>query len=414
MAVVDKQGEDEELYMMMTQNTIVEPWSIILISLVVLLSLVISLMLCGSLVHFLHKFLRKRAANTSVAVAAAKSNERYMIRRAFIVPQKVHYCVEKMKSRSAARHQQMERMRRNGGSITGIILEDHPYQEPRPPSKPLGRIQLRIRYTQPLRAQEGSGQVYITLFCGRDLPPMDMGGNSDPYCKVILFPNFLKPICTKVIRKSLNPVWNETLSITIPRDLLQKQTILIYVLDHDYISKDDLIGEIQLEGHQLDLDEGETIWRDIEPSAGLRTNLGEVLVSLCYKAHTQCLQVNILKAKNIPIMDVTNSSDPYVKVSWMYKRSKRSERKTKVAKCNLNPVYNETFFFYMPMPMLQRSNILLTIKDYDRIGGNERIGYVCIGCSSRETSEKKQWLSMLQNTMHTVVEWHYIHNKNPV
>jgi synaptotagmin-1 len=43
-----------------------------------------------------------------------------------------------------------------------------------------------------------------------DLPGMDMSGTSDPYVKVYIMPDKKKKFETKVHRKTLNPVFNET------------------------------------------------------------------------------------------------------------------------------------------------------------------------------------------------------------
>ena len=43
-----------------------------------------------------------------------------------------------------------------------------------------------------------------------DLPAMDMGGTSDPYIKCFILPDKKKKFETKVHRKTLNPVFNET------------------------------------------------------------------------------------------------------------------------------------------------------------------------------------------------------------
>jgi len=45
-----------------------------------------------------------------------------------------------------------------------------------------------------------------------DLAAMDMGGTSDPYVKVYLLPDKKKKFETKVHRKTLNPVFNETMN----------------------------------------------------------------------------------------------------------------------------------------------------------------------------------------------------------
>ena len=48
-----------------------------------------------------------------------------------------------------------------------------------------------------------------------DLPGMDMSGTSDPYVKVYLLPDKKKKYETKVHRKTLNPVFNETFTFKV-------------------------------------------------------------------------------------------------------------------------------------------------------------------------------------------------------
>lgn len=48
-----------------------------------------------------------------------------------------------------------------------------------------------------------------------DLPALDMGGTSDPYVKVYLLPDKKKKFETKVHRKTLNPVFNETFTFKV-------------------------------------------------------------------------------------------------------------------------------------------------------------------------------------------------------
>ena len=44
----------------------------------------------------------------------------------------------------------------------------------------------------------------------KDLVAMDMGGTSDPYVKIYLLPDKKRKQETKVHRKTLNPVFNES------------------------------------------------------------------------------------------------------------------------------------------------------------------------------------------------------------
>lgn len=53
-------------------------------------------------------------------------------------------------------------------------------------------------------------QLAVTVIQAEDLPGMDMSGTSDPYVKLYLLPEKKKKVETKVHRKTLNPVFNET------------------------------------------------------------------------------------------------------------------------------------------------------------------------------------------------------------
>ena len=59
-------------------------------------------------------------------------------------------------------------------------------------------------------------QLSVTVIQAADLPGMDMSGTSDPYVKVFLAPDKKKKYETKVHRKTLNPVFNETFTFKVP------------------------------------------------------------------------------------------------------------------------------------------------------------------------------------------------------
>ena len=50
----------------------------------------------------------------------------------------------------------------------------------------------------------------LSLVSVVELPAMDMCGTSDPYVKVYVMPDKKKKMETKVHRKTLDPVFNET------------------------------------------------------------------------------------------------------------------------------------------------------------------------------------------------------------
>ena len=57
----------------------------------------------------------------------------------------------------------------------------------------------------------------------QDLAAMDIGGTSDPYVKVYLLPDKNKKYETKVHRKTLNPVFNESFKFLARQNSINKK-----------------------------------------------------------------------------------------------------------------------------------------------------------------------------------------------
>lgn len=69
--------------------------------------------------------------------------------------------------------------------------------------------------------------------------------SSDAYCKVYLNQRS-KSTCpkTKIIKKTVNPVWNETFELHPTDDQIVRDQIHIQLFDKDSNSKDDYLGEV--------------------------------------------------------------------------------------------------------------------------------------------------------------------------
>lgn len=66
-------------------------------------------------------------------------------------------------------------------------------------------------------------QLIVGILQAQDLAAMDMGGTSDPYVKVYMLPDKKKKFETKVQRKNLCPVFNETFTFKVRTSLLMAQ-----------------------------------------------------------------------------------------------------------------------------------------------------------------------------------------------
>lgn len=66
-------------------------------------------------------------------------------------------------------------------------------------------------------------QLIVGILQAQDLAAMDMGGTSDPYVKVYMLPDKKKKFETKVQRKNLCPVFNETFTFKVSASLVTAQ-----------------------------------------------------------------------------------------------------------------------------------------------------------------------------------------------
>lgn len=76
----------------------------------------------------------------------------------------------------------------------------------------------------------------ITIKNGSGLGVFDSNGKSDPYCKLKL--NNKKIFKTQTIKKTLDPVWNETVKV----QLSLNDQIQFNIYDYDFMRTDDYMG----------------------------------------------------------------------------------------------------------------------------------------------------------------------------
>lgn len=284
----------------------------------------------------------------------------------------------------------------------GENMEDNEDAESTKSEVKLGKLQFSLDY------DFQKAELSVGVIQGADLPGMDMSGTSDPYVKVYLLPEKKKKYETKVHRKTLNPVFNETFVFkNVPYAEIGSKTLVFAIYDFDRFSKHDQIGQVQVPLNSVDLGRVVEEWRDLtSPESEEKENkLGDICFSLRYVPTAGKLTIVILEAKNLKKMDVGGLSDPYVKLSLMLNGKRIKKKKTTIKKCTLNPYYNESFSFEVPFEQIQKVTLIVTVVDYDRIGTSEPIGRVVLGCNSTGT-ELRHWSDMLANPRRPIAQWH--------
>ncbi|KAI2666270.1 Synaptotagmin-1 [Labeo rohita] len=249
-------------------------------------------------------------------------------------------------------------------------------------------------------------QLIVGILQAQDLPAMDMGGTSDPYVKVYMLPDKKKKFETKVQRKNLCPVFNETFIFKIPFNDLAGQTLVLQVFDFDRFGKHDVIGEIKIPMNSIDLGQPIHEWKDlVGGEKEEQEKLGDICISLRYVPTSGKLTVCIMEAKNLKKMDVGGLSDPFVKVVLQHNGKRIKKKKTTVKQNTLNPYFNESFSFEIPFAQIQKIQVLITVYDYDKLGSNDPIGKCWIGFGASGVG-LRHWSDMLANPRRPVAQWH--------
>ncbi|XP_024943813.1 synaptotagmin-4 isoform X2 [Cephus cinctus] len=275
----------------------------------------------------------------------------------------------------------------------------------------LGQLFFKLRY----RSEQNA--VVVTVVKCTGLPARgQQHATSDPYLKLQLLPDKQHRVKTRVLRNTRDPVYDEDFTFFgISQSQLQKTTLHFVVLSFDRYSRDDMIGEVVCPlSSVVGLEEADnqqiSLCREICPrSLKIQSQgRGELLVSLCWQPAASRLTVVVLKARNLPKMDVTGLADPYVKIYLLYNNQRIAKKKTHVKKRTLSPVFNESFIFDIPNGTDGLGNISLEfmLLDWDRVTKNEVIGRLELGGSKSQGSALNHWNEVCSSPRRQIADWH--------
>ena len=132
------------------------------------------------------------------------------------------------------------------------------------PSEPvkLGTLDLTVNY------DAGKSMLVVCIVKANELPAKDPTlGTSDPYIKLQLLPEKRHRVKTRVLRRTVNPVYDESFTFYgITRDQMKQISLHLVVLSFDRFSRDDVIGEVLCPLLNVDcIDKDSSLHLDIAP-----------------------------------------------------------------------------------------------------------------------------------------------------
>lgn len=127
------------------------------------------------------------------------------------------------------------------------------------------------------------------------------------------------------------------------------------------------------------------------PSPQVVKDIGRLEFSVSYSFDTMTLILKIIRAADLPAMDLSGFSDPFVKCCLLPDRKLKLE--TKIRRKTLNPTWSETLFFEgFSYDKIQQRVLYMQVMDWDRFSRNDPIGEVCIPLHQIDlTDSQPQW-----------------------
>lgn len=257
------------------------------------------------------------------------------------------------------------------------------------------------------------GMLDVRVVQAKDLPNKDLIGKSDPFVVVFIRPLRNRTKRTKTISNQLNPIWNESFEFVVEDPSTQYVTIRVF--DDEGLQPPEFIGCARVAIKDLEPGKVKIVWlnllKDLEVQRDTKYR-GQVHLELLYcpfgtenqifnpfktlvpltsvervlKADTEedasdierkaaekrheiilrgVLSVTVVSAENLPVMDLTGKSDPYVVVTL---KKAGTKMKTRVLNETLNPVWNQTFDFVVEDALHEL--LIFEVYDHDTIGKN--------------------------------------------
>ncbi|XP_015760692.1 PREDICTED: synaptotagmin-7-like [Acropora digitifera] len=280
--------------------------------------------------------------------------------------------------------------------ITKIMIPpEPPLIETSPRTEDLGKIFFSISY------DSDEMVLLLKILKATGLPAKDFSGTSDPFVKILLLPDKKHKMETRIKRKNLSPTWNEVFRFEgFAHSKLLSRTLYLQVLDYDRFSRNDPIGEIEIPLSDVDLGPTTlTFCKDLQPCKRQVIFVSFHPFSLSY------LSESLEECIAIPRMVITPACNPYVKIYSIYGEKRLDKKKTTIKRRNKDPVWNESFFFHVPVDKVRDIRIVFTVMDFDRVTQNEMIGQVILGYRTTGTS-LRHWTEMMGNPRKAVAQWH--------
>lgn len=215
-----------------------------------------------------------------------------------------------------------------------------------------GRIQFSLQYD--VRTEE----LYVHIIRCQDLASARKN-RSDPYVKVYLLPDNTSRSKKKtaVRRKTLNPVYDETMTYKVRRLDLPARVLSMSVWHMERMRRNLFLGELEVRLGQWDWSQNQPTWQNLQPRVQLSPEAiisrGTILFSIKFvppgseaRGNPATGELHIWLREIVGLLPTKRGApNTYVKSVVLPDESGVSGQQTRVVRGSVSPVFNHTMVY---------------------------------------------------------------------
>ncbi|XP_027984304.2 synaptotagmin-like protein 2 isoform X2 [Eptesicus fuscus] len=278
-----------------------------------------------------------------------------------------------------------------------------------------GSIQFAVEYVDSLK------ELHVFVAQCKDLAAADLRKQrSDPYVKTYLLPDKGKMGKKKtfVVKKTLNPVYNEILRYKIEKQILKTQKLNLSVWHRDTFKRNSFLGEVELDLETWDWDSKQNkqlkwypLKRKTAPVALEAENRGKMKLALQYVPEpipgkklstTGEVHIWVKECLDLPMLRGSHLNS-FVKCIILPDTSRKSRQRTRAVGKTTNPVFNHTMVYDGFRPEdLTEACVELTVWDHYKLT-NQFLGGLRIGFGTGKSYDTE--VDWMDSTSEEVALW---------
>uniref|UniRef100_I3J1N9 Synaptotagmin-like protein 1 n=1 Tax=Oreochromis niloticus TaxID=8128 RepID=I3J1N9_ORENI len=290
-----------------------------------------------------------------------------------------------------------------------------------------GVVEVRGRIQYSLAYNSQREELQVKVYRCEDIAAARKN-RSDPYVKTYLLPdksNHSKKK-TSVKKKTLNPVYDQTLRYKVRIGELRSRTLNLSVWHAEPLGRNVFLGEVEVTLALWDWTCTQPLWQDLQPRVYLSpdsiSSRGNIMFSIKYIPEgyeggglplTGEVHIWLREAQGL-LSNKGGAVDSFVRSYILPDASRQSGQKTRVVKHSISPTYNHTMVYdgfhtsdlreaCAELTVWQREGLKTHVLGGIRLscGTGQSYGEVVSWMDSTE-EEVTVWMSMIENPNHWI------------